>query len=264
MLGDNYNPLTPALQPANFYNRPYPGNNTTPEAFAEADGDPPKAPPVRDGPDAPIPGFPASLQPNFATGDESEPTKREITVTKRALNKGRRGRGAGRWSSHKRQWGQGGRGKAGSRWQHGGQTGSGCGENECRGLPNRELIRPPYMIQNGAGPTLADGTADTDLVHYGGWSEYDTHNTYGAQMSTRSHNAMRARRPDERALVITRSTFAGSGRDVSHWLGDNLSEWYQYRFSISQILQMASLYQIPVVGPDVSDTQNPRSTPSLN
>ena len=32
---------------------------------------------------------------------------------------------------------------------------------------------------------------------------------------------------------------------------DNLSEWLQYRFSISQILQMASLYQIPVVGPDV-------------
>lgn len=32
---------------------------------------------------------------------------------------------------------------------------------------------------------------------------------------------------------------------------DNLSVWYQYRFSISQILQFASLYQIPVVGADV-------------
>lgn len=235
-------------EPANFYNRPYPGNNTTPEAFAEADGDPPEAPPVRDGPDAPIPGFPASLQPNFASGNA---TKREVTVTKRATNKGRRGRGAGRWASARHHWGQGAPGKAGAGWQHGGQSGSGCGPNECKGLPNRELIRPPYMIQNGAGPTLADGTADTDLVQSGDLLQYDTHNLYGAMMSSHSHNAMRARRPDDRAMVITRSTFAGSGRDVSHWLGDNLSEWYEYRFSISQILQMASLYQIPVIGPDV-------------
>ncbi|KAL4899489.1 hypothetical protein BDW74DRAFT_110519 [Aspergillus multicolor] len=233
-------------EPANFYNRPYPGNNTTPENFAEANDNPPEPPALRDGPDAPIPGFPASLQPNFASSDANE--KRAFDLVKREpRSHQRRQLGVGRWRSEKRHWPR----NAKSGWQHGQKTGSGCGPDECKGLPNRQLIRPPYMIQNGAGPTLADSTADTDVVQYGGYLQYDTHNIYGAMMSSHSHNAMRARRPDDRALVITRSTFAGSGKDVSHWLGDNLSEWYQYRFSISQILQFASLYQIPLVGPDV-------------
>lgn len=204
-------------EPANFYNRPYPGNNTTPEDFAEVDGDPPEPPPLRDGPDAPIPGFPDSLQPNFASGNSTNEARAVVKRTPRS--RGRRNLGAGRWASTREQWGAGGPGERSTGWQHGGETGSGCGPDECRGLPNRELIRPPYMIQNGAGPTLADSTADTDLVQSGGWVQYDTHSIYGSMMSTASYNAMRTRRPDDRALVITRAMFAGSGRDVSHWLG---------------------------------------------
>lgn len=51
--------------------------------------------------------------------------------------------------------------------------------------------------------------------------------------------------------VLTYLQFVGLGKHVGKWLGDNVSLWEQYRFSIAGILNFASIFQIPMVGTDI-------------
>jgi alpha-glucosidase len=119
-----------------------------------------------------------------------------------------------------------------------------------KGLPNRDLFTPKYTIASHLGQ-LSDNTIATNTTNYDGTVQYDTHNLHGHMMSQVTHSSMLSRRPSLRPLVLTRSTFAGSGRKVTHWFGDNLSTWEQYRLTIRQMLAWVAVHQMPLVGSDV-------------
>jgi len=55
---------------------------------------------------------------------------------------------------------------------------------------------------------------------------------------------------DKRTLLLSRSTFAGSGAFVQHWLGNNHRTWDDMKNSISGIMNF-NMFGIPMVGPDV-------------
>ncbi|KAF2866859.1 alpha-glucosidase-like protein [Massariosphaeria phaeospora] len=119
-----------------------------------------------------------------------------------------------------------------------------------KGLPDREWFEPKYAINNHRGK-LSDFTIYTNTSNYDGTRQYDTHNYYGHMMAFATHSAMLARRPEVRPFVLSRSTFAGSGRKVTHWFGDNESSWEHYRTSIRQMLAWVAVHQMPMVGSDV-------------
>ena len=98
-------------------------------------------------------------------------------------------------------------------------------------------------------------TLSLNATHpHSGLTEYDLHSLYGHMMADHTRTFLTTNatynHTDNRPFILTRSTFAGSGRFASHWLGDNKREWSYMNYSIAGIMNM-NMFGIPHTGADV-------------
>ncbi|RAR08968.1 glycoside hydrolase family 31 protein [Stemphylium lycopersici] len=195
-----------------------------PRQQAIDDNIPPKpSHPPRENTGRPIPGFPASFQPS---GNSSVKARHSQPLPVRQPLVEISGR------------------------QPSGVVAERQSSGDMKGFPDRNWFDPAYHVNSHLGD-VSRQTIPMNTTNYDGSWQYDTHNLYSHMMAATTRESMLSRRPELRPFVLTRSTFAGTGRKVAHWFGDNFSSWEHYRTSIRQMLSFVSMHQMPMVGSDV-------------
>ncbi|NXC50572.1 MGA protein, partial [Penelope pileata] len=116
------------------------------------------------------------------------------------------------------------------------------------GCEQNDLNFPPYTPRV-VERLLFSKTLCMDAVQRWG-RQYDAHSLYGYAMAQATQRALAAVLPGKRSFLLTRATFAGSGRFGGHWLGDNTATWEQLRWALPGILEFG-LFGIPYVGADI-------------
>ena len=107
-------------------------------------------------------------------------------------------------------------------------------------------------------------TISLDALHYTVanesqelYTEYNMHSLYGIMQAKTTYDLwlkgtkLQGRRP----FILSRSTFAGSGKYTAHWLGDNFSTWEYMKASVAGIMSF-NMFGIPLVGADVCGFHN--------
>jgi len=93
------------------------------------------------------------------------------------------------------------------------------------------------------------------------YRQYDTHNLFAHMQGNATHRFLTTKGAyknwEDRPFILSRSSFASSGRYMQHWLGDNHRAWNYMRYSIAGIMNM-NMFGIPLVGADVCGFFGPK------
>nr|XP_023423179.1 uncharacterized protein LOC100714419 [Cavia porcellus] len=116
------------------------------------------------------------------------------------------------------------------------------------GCSTNNLNYPPFTPRVLDGYLFCKSLCMDAVQHWG--QQYDVHNLYGYSMAIATAEAVKTLFPSKRSFILTRSTFAGSGKFAAHWLGDNAATWNDLQWSIPGMLEF-NLFGIPMVGADI-------------
>jgi alpha-glucosidase (family GH31 glycosyl hydrolase) len=96
--------------------------------------------------------------------------------------------------------------------------------------------------------SLSLNATHTDDVNKATYTEYNVHNLFGLMQQQASFDFMTDK--NKRPFLLSRATFASSGKYSSHWLGDNYRTYEFMKYSVAGIFNM-NMFGVPHAGADV-------------
>eukprot|EP00826_Nyctotherus_ovalis_P025361 TRINITY_DN1964_c0_g1_i7.p1 TRINITY_DN1964_c0_g1~~TRINITY_DN1964_c0_g1_i7.p1 ORF type:complete len:704 (+),score=189.85 TRINITY_DN1964_c0_g1_i7:77-2188(+) len=108
------------------------------------------------------------------------------------------------------------------------------------------------LYYNPTHRPLEAKTVSVEGIHSGDpvlATEFNYHAMYGYYQSKMTANFF-VENLKKRPFIVSSSTFPGSGRYATHWLGDNYSTWVDMELSIAGMIHFG-MYGIPFVGANI-------------
>jgi alpha-glucosidase len=101
-----------------------------------------------------------------------------------------------------------------------------------------DMNEPSVFNDIGTIPPDAVHRIDSDDFQARNALHAEVHNVFGMENTRATYDGVKALRPDERAFVMTRASYAGGQRYSVTWTGDNSSTWDHLRLMVHQLINL--------------------------